>query len=146
MFEIAKERFKKLFGVAPIFPKNTIEYNDSLCEVSEELKDIKLNIEPLSKGILLFKKGRIYKQLIEFNKRKIKNKIILNEKSSFLFTCGRRVLKKSMEKKSGKGRFFVALNQKEEVLGIIHFDGKEYKNKINIGHYIAESSEKEVRF
>ncbi len=146
MIELAKERFKKLFGVYPIFPNNIIEYNDAIYEASKELKEIELKLEPISKGLLLFKKGRVYRRLIELNKKRVKNKIVLSDKSSFLFTCGRKVLRKGMEKKIGNGRFFVALNKREEVLGIVHFDGREYKNKINIGHYLLENSEKEVRF
>lgn len=60
-------------------------------------------------------------------------KIILNEKSAWLFVCGRDVfIENVLQNHFGKG-FVLVLNEKHEILGIAEKEGKTYKNMYDIG-------------
>ncbi len=146
MISELKKRFEKDFGVNPVIPYNVISENDKLFEVSDELMNIKFKIQPISMGLLLALKNKPTHPLIELNKNKIKNYIILNDKSSFLFTCNRKLLKKGIVEKKGNGPTYAAMNKKREVLGVIRFKNKIYSNVDNIGYYLEQDKLKKVIF
>ena len=84
--------------------------------------------------------------MIDFNRKKIKDYLVLNEKSSFLFTCNRIIFFKGVNEKKGKGPNYVVLNQKSEILGIACREKTGLKNKVNIGYYLNQDNMKEPVF
>ena len=145
MFERYKDFFLKNFGIVPIFPKNTAEFNGSLIDTSDELANFKFRIEPMFKGVVLFKKLP-FLSLLEINKNNVKNFVVLNEKSSFLFTCNRKLFSKGILKKKGKGPMFLVLNEKKEILGISYMSKAGFENKANIGYYMKQDNLNDVMF
>lgn len=138
--------FKEDFGAEPSIPKNTEVFNNSLILMSDDLKNLKLKMGQIfSKGLIIFKK-KAFGYLINFNKKKIKNYLILNEKSSFLFTCDRIIFLKGVKKKQGTGPNFVVFNDNDEILGIAHREKSGLKNKVNIGYYLSQDKMKEPTF
>jgi len=137
MIEKIKVKFEEMFGVVPIFPENIVTLKNNVFAVSEELKNFKLIKHPLSVGVQLNDARSPTWELLNLNKNRIKNYLILNDKSSFLFTCNRKVLKKSITKKSGQGPYFVVMNKRKELLGIVKFN-REYSNVKNIGYYLDQ--------
>ncbi|MDD5054342.1 MAG: hypothetical protein PHG04_03110 [Candidatus Nanoarchaeia archaeon] len=137
MINQAIKSFEKDFGCEPIFPKNCGIFNDSIALMSRELKEMDFKISPFSKGAVLFKK-HAFSSLLEINKKRVKNFLVLNEKSSFLFTCGRTIFEKGVLKKKGKGPNYLVLNEKNEVLGVAFHEKSGLKNKVNIGYYLNQ--------
>jgi ribosome biogenesis protein Nip4 len=129
-----------------ILPKHFIIRNNMLFEVSEKLKNYNFKIKSLKGGLLLSNKNKPTQRLLELNKKRIKNYIILNDKSSFLFTCGRRVLKKGMVERKGRGPYYLAMNENGEVLGIVKYSDNKYNNLVNIGVYHKQDSLKRILF
>jgi hypothetical protein len=145
MIEKLKKQFKEEFGALPRLP-TSIVLNDGVFEVSKELKNTVFKIKPLSIGLLLWDKYNFSQAFLEFNKKRINNYLILNEKSSFLITCGRKLLKKGIIKRKGRGNTYAAMNERKEIIGVINFKDKTYKNKINIGSYLEQDKLKRVVF
>ncbi|MDD4353550.1 MAG: hypothetical protein PHN56_03770 [Candidatus Nanoarchaeia archaeon] len=146
MFEDIIKSFKEEFSVEPSIPKNTEIFNDSLILMSEELKNLKLkNGQIFSKGLIIFKK-KAFSYLIDFNRKKLTNYLVLNEKSSFLFTCNRIIFQKGVNELKGKGPNFIVLNEKSEILGIAVREKTGLKNKVNIGYYLNQDRMKEPVF
>jgi ribosome biogenesis protein Nip4 len=137
--------FEQDFLAKPDIPKNAEFFNDSLVLMSNELKNLKLKGPIFSKGLIIFKK-KAFSYLIYFNIKKIKNYLVLNEKSSFLFTCNRTIFIKGVSEKSGKGPNYVVLNEKGEILGIAFREKEGLKNKVNIGYYLNQDNMKEPVF
>jgi hypothetical protein len=138
--------FNDDFSTEPKIPKNSEFFNDSLVLMSEELKNIKLKSGQIfSKGLIIFKK-KAYSYLINFNKKIIRNYLVLNEKSSFLFTCNRTIFLKSVIKKNGKGPNYVVFNDNDEVLGVAFREKSGLKNRVNIGYYMNQDNMKEPSF
>lgn len=146
MIEDLKKEFKKEFGIEPLIPEPYIIKGDKLFEISEGVKRVSLKIEPLNQGLLLAYGSKPSHRLLEYNKNRVKNYIVLNDKSSFLFTCNRRVLKKGIVEKHGKGPVYAAFNQNKEVLGVIQYKKGVYHNRVNIGVYFKEDDLNEVIF
>jgi ribosome biogenesis protein Nip4 len=145
MLKELSQNFLKDFGSAPFVPKETEEFNGSIVLVSNALKNLKLKGVPLSKGLILFKK-KCFASLIELNKKNIKNYLILDEKSSFLFTCNRKLFHRGVLKKSGKGPIYAVFNQKMELLGVAKREKSGLENKVNIGYYLSEDKHDEPIF
>lgn len=145
MLDLIKKKFKEEYGAEPLIPENSVVFESKLFETSNSLKSLKFKIKPLSKGLLLWDKYPTH-SFLDYNKNRIKNYIVLNEKSSFLITCGRKLLKKGIIKKSGKGNVFAAFNEKKEIVGVIQFKNKTYNNKVNIGVYLDQDRLKKVIF
>ncbi|MBN1923269.1 MAG: hypothetical protein JW791_00740 [Nanoarchaeota archaeon] len=146
MISDLKKSFKNSFGVEPLLPKNIIIDKSSIYEVSKDLAGISFKIKPLSKGLMISINNKPCHELLRINRNRLKNYIVLNDKSSFLFTCNRKILKKGIVKKKGNGPEFAALNEKGEVLGVIIFKNKVYNNKVNIGYYLEQDKLKGLIF
>jgi ribosome biogenesis protein Nip4 len=133
------------FSNEPIIPKNTEVFNNSLVLISENLKNLKLKGTIFSKGLIIFKK-KSFSYLINLNKKRLKNYLILNEKSSFLFTCNRIIFLKGVVKKNGKGPCYAVFNDNDELLGVAYHEKSGLKNKVNIGYYLNQDNLKEPLF
>jgi ribosome biogenesis protein Nip4 len=133
------------FSAEPVIPKNAEIFNGSLVLMSEELKNLKLKGAVYSKGLIIFKK-RAFSYLINLNRKKLKDYLVLNEKSSFLFTCNRTIFLKGVNEKKGKGPNYVVFNEKGEILGIAYREKTGLKNKVNIGYYLNQDCMKEPIF
>ena len=72
--------------------------------------------------------------------------LVLNEKSSFLFTCNRIIFIKGVVKKKGNGPNYAVFNEKNELLGIAFREKLGLKNKVNIGYYLSQDRMKEPVF
>lgn len=141
--------FEERFGFKPKLPKNIVFDNGKAFELNQGLMNAKFRTETMSRGILLATIGRRVlpsQYLLDMNKHKFKNVILLEEKISFLFTCGRHILRKSILEKRGKGPIFLVINIYDEVLGLIELKNKEYKNIICIGDCFNEDKLRSVRF
>ncbi|VVB75227.1 Uncharacterised protein [Candidatus Tiddalikarchaeum anstoanum] len=142
--------FETRFGFKPNMPEHAIVDGFKAFEVSKELYDKSFRIKPLSEGLLLAtnRGGMVMptQYFLSLNKDGFKNKIILDEKVSFLFTCGRRILKKSALRMTGRGPLYLVLNTRDEVLGLAQFKEKEYSNLVNIGEYFKENRMDAVDF
>lgn len=145
MIDEIKEEFKKDFGAEPLIPKNSIVFDNKLFQVSEALKDAKLKIKPVSKGLLLYN-NYATQAFLDYNKKRLKNYMILNEKSSFLLTCGRRVFLKGIIEKKGNSGVYAAFNENREVLGVVKYKDKKYTNAVSIGCYMNQDRLKRVIF
>lgn len=146
MIDDVIKSFKEDFAAEPSIPKNAEFFNDSLIIMSEGLKNLKLKSGQIySKGLIIFKK-KAFSYLISFNKKKIKNYLVLNEKSSFLFTCNRTIFLKGVNKKQGRGPNYVVFNGNDELLGIAYREKSGLKNKVNIGYYLNQDNMKEPAF
>jgi ribosome biogenesis protein Nip4 len=137
--------FREDFSAEPSIPDNSEFFNDSLVLMSKELKNLKLKGPIFSKGLIIFKK-RSFSYLIDFNRKKIKNYLVLNEKSGFLFTCNRTIFIRGVNEKKGKGPNYIVLNEKNEILGIAFREKDGLKNKVNIGYYLNQDNMKEPVF
>lgn len=138
--------FNEHFKVNPILPKNILIFKNKIYEVNNEIKNLNFKVNPDSVGLLLFDGKNIFKRLLEINQKNIKSILILNEKSSFLFTCGRTILKKSIIKKKGKGPFFIVFNSKKYILGIAKLEKKDFINIRNIGTYLKQDNTHKITF
>jgi len=145
MIDEVMKSFDKEFSVIPAIPKNAGEFNGSLVLMSEELKNIKLKGMPYSKGLIIFKK-RAFGYLIDFNKKNLANYLVLNEKSSFLFTCSRTIFIKGVNKKKGNGPNYAVFNERKELLGIAFREKTGLVNRVNIGYFVNEDKFKEPVF
>jgi hypothetical protein len=94
---------------------------------------------------VLYKK-KCFASIIEINKKIVKNYLILDDKSAFLFTCSRKLFQRGVLKKSGKGPIYAVFNSKMELLGVAKHEKSGLENKINIGYYLSESKHDEPIF
>jgi hypothetical protein len=145
MLKEMSQGFFNDFGSKPFIPKESEEFNGSVVLVSNALKSLKIKGLPLSKGLILFKK-KCFASLIELNKKSIKNYLVLDEKSSFLFTCSRKLFQRGVLKKSGKGPIYAVFNPRMELLGVAKRESSGLENKVNIGYYLSEDRHGEPVF
>ena len=123
-----------------------IKKNNKLYEASRKLgkRRIKGNA-----GVMLgYYRNKTFwptKYFLENNKRIIRNYVIIDSKTEFLFTCGRDLFKKSIKCKKGSG-LLVVFNTYGEVLGIVREQKKIYKNILNIGLFLKEDELEGVIF
>lgn len=112
--------------------------NKNAKELSEEIK-LTLN----SIGIFLGIQKRKFEPsmaLITMLNKFSENKIIINNKSAWLFACKRDIFEENVIEKSGFANLFLVLNQKKEVFGYA-IRKKErgkiiYNNILDIGNYL----------
>jgi len=69
-----------------------------------------------------------------------KNVLKLDKKKAFLFVCGRDVL----DKKGIENKYYFVYDNDDNFLGIAVFNGKVFKNKLNIGIFIDNSFGKDL--
>jgi len=136
---------KKDFDCEPIIPKNAEFFKDSLVLMSNTLKDLSVKGPIISKGLVLFKKYA-FSYLLNLNKKKVNNYLVLNEKSSFLFTCSRIIFEKGVVKKRGRGPNYLVMNENLEVLGVAIYEKSGLKNRVNIGYYLKQNDFNEPIF
>jgi hypothetical protein len=62
--------------------------------------------------------------------------VVLNEKSSWLFICGRDIFEEGVLKLgSSENGLFIALNDRQEILGLCKKTGKSFTNLFDIGFF-----------
>jgi ribosome biogenesis protein Nip4 len=106
------------------------------------MSEIKLDAN--SCGIYLGQMKKMFEPsiaLIQLLKNITENKIIVDDKSAWLFACGRDIFEeKVIEKKGFTNNLVLVQNKNEEVFGyaIKKRDGKNfnYKNILDIGNYL----------
>ncbi len=112
--------------------------------IDPKLRDLIKNIklDPFSVGVFLGECKKIFKPsiaLIKILAKYTDDKIYVNDKSAWLFGCGRDLFPENIIKGSSAKRVIV-LNEKKEVLGyaIKKREGnrKIYQNNLDIGNYL----------
>ncbi len=108
--------------------------------VSEKLTAIidKIDEFPVHEGFFL---GKIVNKnfvpspyILNLIKDKTNNYLVLNEKSSWLFICGRDIFSEGIIKNNNpKAKLFLVLNERDEVLGLCKKDKNQFKNLFDIG-------------
>lgn len=68
--------------------------------------------------------------------------IVLNEKSAWLFVCGRDIFFEGIEQDCFEKGNVLVLNEHQEVLGVAVKKGKEYKNVYDIGQLLRREQKK----
>ena len=68
--------------------------------------------------------------------------IILNEKSAWLFVCGRDIFMEGVVENCFERGEVLVLNEQHEVLGTAIKDGKTYKNTYDIGQLLRREQKK----
>lgn len=129
------------------------DVNLDLSRVKKEAKDIYLipekiekiisqsREEPVSAGILL---GNIVKKffvptpnILELINKQTSQKIIVNDKTAWLFICGRDVFNEGIIKIENKNaRMVLVLNEKKEILGVAKNFKNQFKNIYDIGIFV----------
>ncbi len=72
-------------------------------------------------------------------------RIILNEKSAWLFVCGRDIFIEGVVERSFEKGAVLVLNEQREILGTAIKDGKNYKNLYDIGSMLRREQKKGKR-
>ena len=126
--------FLKKFGIKEEIPSSMLSGKyfimDPVKEVVDSIKD-----KPSFAGIYLGESGTTFTPsvyLLNYIKDLTKKKMIIDEKSAWLFVCGRDIFEQSVI--SGqymKGDFVLVLNEQKECLGY----GKVVKDKIFVKSY-----------
>ncbi|MCA9477794.1 MAG: hypothetical protein KC535_01470 [Nanoarchaeota archaeon] len=117
-------------------------------QISPELqKEVdSLDEFPISAGLLLgeVEKGQFIPSpnLLNIINEQTKKKIILNEKSSWLFVCGRDIFMEGVIDNCFEKGPILVLNEQQEVLGVAEKKGKEYKNIYDIGLLLRREQKK----
>lgn len=111
--------------------------------ISKETNDFisKFPETPNSAGTLL---GTIKKtgfqptpKLLEMINAQTKNKIVLNDKSSWLFICGRDIFLEGIEENlNPNAKTVIVLNDKKEIIGVAIKKYKQYDNIYDIGIFL----------
>lgn len=112
--------------------------------ISSDLKTIinSCSEEPHSAGILLgdikHKKFKPKPYLLNLISKQTNNKLIINEKTAWLFICGRDIFSEGViENINPEAKTVLVLNEKEEVLGVAKKDrNRQYKNYYDLGDFI----------
>lgn len=104
---------------------------------------------PVSAGLFL---GEIIKNqfvpspnLLNLINIQTDKKIILNEKSAWLFVCGRDVFIEGITVRSFDRGVVLVLNEQQEVLGVALKDGKTYNNLYDIGLLLRREQQKSFK-
>jgi len=74
--------------------------------------------------------------LLNILKDHTKEKIILDEKTAWLFICGRIIFEESVLKTTGMNKRKLVLNQEGEVLGVAKQIKDFYKNVFDLGDFL----------
>ncbi len=142
----AKQQFREVCKLLEVQQ----EYNE------EELREINgrlfanMKEKTIYCGTIIGMKGKIFKPSIltlEFLSKKTAQKVWLNDKGEFLFTCGRDAWKENITKKTAREQqLAVVLNRHEEPIGIgWHRNGK-VENAYDIGDYLRRERRNRQRF
>jgi len=126
--------------------KLNIDYEDIdkfLCQINN--LEIKKNSSLFFAGTPLLDithKPKPSLKLLEIIKKKTNSIIKLNSKSSWLFICGRDILKKGILEKNKINNKAIVLNEKEEIIGVAQkLIGRDfYKNYWNIGDFLKREN------
>jgi len=79
-------------------------------------------------------------KLLELIREKTKSYIVLNEKASWLFICGRDILSMGIEKKGELTKKSIVLNKRHEILGVSDKNRNLLENYWNIGDYLKREN------
>lgn len=111
--------------------------------ISEKTKDFidKFPEEPVSAGVLLGSAKKTGFQptpaLLNLINEQTNQKIILNDKSSWLFICGRDIFLEGIEENlNPDAKTVIVLNDKKEVIGVAIKKFKQYNNMYDIGIFL----------
>lgn len=141
--------FLKPFGDIPL--ENVEKVGKKFYQQSTQLKSEVNSLDdyPVSAGLFL---GEIVKNafipspnLLEIINLHSSNKIVLNEKSAWLFICGRDIFIEGIVQTCFSKNVLV-LNEKREVLGVAKKEGKTYTNIYDIGSLLRrEQQQKRIK-
>lgn len=140
------EAFLKSFG--DISLENVFQIGKSYYRRSSLLKKEvdSLDEYPMSAGLFLGeeqKSGFVPSpNLLNLINKQSSKHIILNEKSAWLFVCGRDVFLEGVVQDCFEKGVVLVLNEQKEVLGIAMKKGKEYKNIYDIGILLRREQRK----
>jgi ribosome biogenesis protein Nip4 len=103
----------------------------------------KLFSEAISSGVILGESKDNFKPsiyLLELLSRTSRNKVFVNEKSEWLFLCGRDVLPEGILKDNSSDVIFLVQNEKDENLGfgkkVDHGKNRFIKNILDRGNFL----------
>lgn len=138
--------YLKQFGNIPL-PEGTIHWIDNLLVAKQTAFTSK---EPLAgEGLILARKtkGRFIPAfpLLDHIGKYTQQKLILDDKMAYLFTCGRDIFFKNLSgQKFPEQPIILLLNEREEVLGVATLDRKErmYKNVLDRGIFLRQEMKK----
>jgi len=137
-----KDFIKKWCSLDEINFENIIKLGKEYYLVDHLLKKEvnKIKLEPYSIGLFLGENKQFFKPslaLLELVSAKTDKKVIVEDKSAWLFGCGRDLFDKSVNSNLNE---FIVLNSKNDVFGWAKKikKGKNilYKNMLDIGDYI----------
>lgn len=75
--------------------------------------------------------------LLNLIAKETSQKVVLNEKSAWLFICGRDIFAEGiLQDADHKARAVLVLNERGEVLGLAKFSGRGYNNLYDIGIFL----------
>ncbi len=109
--------------------------------VDDALKHL-VQYEPKHIGIYLGTEGQKFIPsiaLLQMIQEKTDEYIVLDDKSAWLFVCGRDIFPKSIKQESGTGKWKLVLNMQKEVLGVTVKE-RMYKNYFDIGNFLRRES------
>ncbi len=116
--------------------------NKEYYDMSEELFKL-ISKQPYSAGRFLgyYRKGKFipsFEIMQEYVNTFDTDYIVINEKAAQLFIYGRDIFESSIISKKGNGPLFIVCNERKEVLGLSEFNGKIYKNLVDIGLFLRK--------
>ncbi|MGE0792611.1 MAG: hypothetical protein AB7V77_00340 [Candidatus Woesearchaeota archaeon] len=129
--------------------ENVIKIGREYFLVNKNVKEFmnKIKLDVFSAGIFL---GEMKKKFIPsmalIEMISTDNKIIVDDKTAWLFACGRDIFDTKDVKKEGNSKQVLVLNEKREVFGYA-FKCKDrgkyiYKNDLDIGNYLRREKSK----
>jgi len=139
--------FLELFGDIP-FPVEKVSLQGKevyLVNYSAQPTLPSYEEEPVSQGVLL---GTIAKNsfvasiaLLRHIAPHTQKKIILNEKSAWLFVCGRDAFEQNIMSGDKKSSLVIVLDEQDNVLGLAKKTPQFYKNMLHIGTFLKENKQ-----
>jgi ribosome biogenesis protein Nip4 len=143
----ALKNFLELFGDIP-FPLEKVIVQGKevyLVNTSAQPALAVYEEEPVSQGLLV---GTITKNsflasiaLLRHIAPHTEKKIILNEKSAWLFVCGRDAFDQNIVSGDKKSSLVIVLDEQENVLGLAKKTPQFYKNMLHIGTFLKENKQ-----
>jgi ribosome biogenesis protein Nip4 len=149
------EEFIKIFTDKEIYPQDELvkqgrEYYLQKQHIQKTAKNIQENLihAGLFLGEIKSNQFTVSLHLLELIAPHTDKKIILDEKTAWLFACNRDVFTKQVQnnKEIQQGSFVIVLNEQNEVLGLAKKEKDKtetiYKNILDIGSYLRKEQDK----
>lgn len=141
LFKAFVNQFTDDFNFSSVMKINKKYYlvNNQLKEVIKNLDLEEIRSAGLYLGEEKSKKFNSSINLLNILKTKTNRFVKLNDKSAWLFICGRDVFDENIIEKGNIKSSVLVLNDKEEVIGLGKFDKKDkklLKNFYDLGHFL----------